>query len=128
MSKWLKNTASRSGPAHCLVEGMDAHPVSPTTGAQPCRILRKVKLVPPPNQRPLSAWKGLRFLLMFPDDPRPLTVELAEQLLGLRPCPPVNYHISRPRPPVGAEWLDLQLWWNLVFYRQDRPVSRGRRL
>ena len=58
---------------------------------------------------------------MFPDDPRLLTVELAEQLLGLRPSPPVNYHISRPRPPVGAGWLDLQLWWNLVFYRQERP-------
>jgi hypothetical protein len=58
---------------------------------------------------------------MFPDDPRQVSVELAEQLLGLRPRPQVNYHISRPRPPVGAEWLNLRAWWNLVFYLQERP-------
>ena len=60
----------------------------------------------PPNQRPLSAWKGLRFLLMFPDDPRQVSVELAEQLLGLRLRPLLHYLPPRPRPPVGADWLD----------------------
>ena len=81
-----------------------------------------MKLVPPP------LWESIHFLEFFPSEPRQVTVELAEQLLGLRPRPPVHYHISRPRPPVGADWLDLQLWWNLAFYLQDRPVSRGGRL
>ena len=65
---------------------------------------------------------------MFPDDPRQVSVELAEQLLGLRPRPLLHYLPPRPWPPVGADWLDLQLWWNLAFYLQDRPVSRGGRL
>ena len=58
--------------------------VSPTTGAA-IPYTKEGETSTPPNQRPLSAWKGLRFLLMFPDDPRQVSVELAEQLLGLRP-------------------------------------------
>ena len=85
-----------------------------------------MKLLPPPDQRPLSAWEGLRFLLMFPDDPRLVSLELAEQLMGLRRRPSLNYHISRPAPPTGVELLgfDLEAWWNLVFYLQERPSAQ----
>jgi hypothetical protein len=57
----------------------------------------------------------------IPERPAPGERGVSGQLLGLRPRPPVQYHISRPRPPVGAEWLNLGLWWNQVFYRQERP-------
>jgi hypothetical protein len=63
-----------------------------------------------PDQLPLSSYEGLTFLLMFPRDPCMVSLEAAEQFLGLRPRPPVHYHISRPRPSVGSEWLDLPAW------------------
>ena len=57
------------------------------------------------------------YLELFPSNP---SVEEAEQFLGLRPRPPVHYHISRPRSPVGSEWLDLQAWWRLALLLQGR--------
>jgi hypothetical protein len=62
----------------------------------------------------------MHYLLMFPREPN-FSREAAEQFLGSRPRPRLNYLPPRQRPPVGAGWLDLQLWWNLVFYRQERP-------
>lgn len=93
--------------------------VSPTTG--PAVSYTKVKLVPPPDQRPLSACKGLRFLLMFPDDPRQVTGGVSGAAPG--GCVRARRSTTTYRAPAagGAEWLDLQLGWNLVFYLQDRP-------
>ena len=68
------------------------------------RILRR-KMKAPPEQRPPSVWDQLHFLLRSPDVP---SREEAEQLLGLRPRPPISYRVTRPQAPVGAEWLDLQ--------------------
>jgi hypothetical protein len=51
-----------------------------------------------------------------------VSLEAAEQFLGLRPRPPVHYHISRPPPSVGSEWLDLPAWWRLVLFLQGRLI------
>jgi hypothetical protein len=60
----------------------------------PCRILRKVKLLPPPplEHRQLSPWEGIHYLEIFPEN-----LEEVEQFLGLRPRPPVQLpHIAGP--------------------------------
>jgi hypothetical protein len=66
------------------------------------RILEEVKKAKPQplvqHQRQAEIWEALRFLLDFPADPRQVSLVAAEQLLGLRPRPPVQYLVVRPRP------------------------------
>jgi hypothetical protein len=45
-----------------------ARQVSPATGTA-VPIVRVVNLVPLQEQRPLTPWEGVNFLLMFPRDP-----------------------------------------------------------
>ena len=59
------------------------------------------------------------YLELFPSSP---SVEQAEQFLGLRPRPRTNYYVPKPRPVLGAEWLDLPAWWRLVLFLQERPI------
>jgi hypothetical protein len=62
------------------------------------RVANQAPLLP--KERPLTPGEGLHYLLMFPREPN-FSREAAEQFLGLRPRPPVHYHISRPDLPVG---------------------------
>ena len=78
--------------------------VSPTTGAA-IPYTKEGETTTRPNQHP-PVWEGLRFLLTFPEDPSQVSLELAEQLLGLRPRPRFSCHVGRPQEPLGAQWLD----------------------
>jgi hypothetical protein len=84
-------------------------------------LLRKVKLVPPPNQRPLSAWKGLRFLLMFPDDPRQVSVGLARPTAMVEPGV-LSAGASKPAGIPNS--ADAQAWVG----RSVDPKAMGRAL
>ena len=96
--------------------------VSTTNGAA-IPYMRKVKLVPLPDPQLMSPWQGINFLLNFPSDPNQVSQELAEQLLGLRPRPPLphlRYLPPKPRQVLGEEWLDLEAWWRQVLFLQGR--------
>ena len=80
-------------------------------------LLQQPLLFPPPERPPLSAWQGIHYLEIFPQNPE---LEEAEQFLGLRPRPRLHYLPSKPRPVLGEEWLDLEAWWRLVLLLQGR--------
>ena len=70
-----------------------ARQVSPATGpAVP--IVRVVNLVPLQEQRPLTPWEGVNFLLMFPRDPN--------LVAGRRPNSPGVAPPAAPQLPAAA--------------------------
>lgn len=70
----------------------------------------------------LTPQEGINFLLMFPRDPHQVSLEMAEQLLGLRPAPRLASIPPRRLEPRGVqvEHLDLAAWWNLALFLQGR--------
>jgi hypothetical protein len=68
----------------------------------------------------------MNYLLMFPREPNLVSREAAQQFLGLRPRPRLNYLRLRQRLPV--EWLALKAWCRLAPFLHGRATLEQRKV